>query len=88
MTSRLLSAVHPISRTSVSAIRSLRQRTSISGVICQSRVFSVSSCRPIMEMSGFTPEQLDVREAVSKICSKYPDVCSAHMFPSALVNAA
>ncbi|KAF2465523.1 acyl-CoA dehydrogenase NM domain-like protein [Lindgomyces ingoldianus] len=26
-----------------------------------------------MEMSGFTPEQLDVREAVSKICSKYPD---------------
>ncbi|KAF2193827.1 acyl-CoA dehydrogenase NM domain-like protein [Zopfia rhizophila CBS 207.26] len=26
-----------------------------------------------METSGFTPEQLDVREAVSKICSKYPD---------------
>lgn len=28
-----------------------------------------------MEMSGFTAEQLDVREAVSKICSNYPDVC-------------
>ena len=27
-----------------------------------------------METSGFTPEQLDVREAVFKICSKYPDV--------------
>jgi hypothetical protein len=27
-----------------------------------------------MEMSGFTQEQLDVREAVAKICSKYPDV--------------
>jgi hypothetical protein len=27
-----------------------------------------------METSGFTAEQLDVREAVSKICSKYPDV--------------
>ncbi|KAF2020898.1 acyl-CoA dehydrogenase NM domain-like protein [Aaosphaeria arxii CBS 175.79] len=26
-----------------------------------------------MEMSGFTPEQLDVREAVSKICANYPD---------------
>ncbi|KAF2800168.1 acyl-CoA dehydrogenase NM domain-like protein [Melanomma pulvis-pyrius CBS 109.77] len=26
-----------------------------------------------METSGFTPEQLDVREAISKICSKYPD---------------
>jgi acyl-CoA dehydrogenase len=26
-----------------------------------------------MEMSGFTTEQLDVREAVSKICAKYPD---------------
>ncbi|KAF2243616.1 acyl-CoA dehydrogenase NM domain-like protein [Trematosphaeria pertusa] len=26
-----------------------------------------------MEISGFTQEQLDVREAVSKICSKYPD---------------
>jgi hypothetical protein len=28
-----------------------------------------------METSGFTNEQLDVREAVFKICSKYPDVC-------------
>lgn len=27
-----------------------------------------------MEMSGFTQEQLDVREAVAKICEKYPDV--------------
>ena len=28
-----------------------------------------------MEMSGFTQEQLDVREAISKICANYPDAC-------------
>jgi hypothetical protein len=27
-----------------------------------------------MEMSGFSETQLQVREAVSKICEKYPDV--------------
>ncbi|KAF2116174.1 acyl-CoA dehydrogenase/oxidase [Lophiotrema nucula] len=37
------------------------------------RGFAVSSRRRLMEMSGFTTEQMDVREAVSKICSKYPD---------------
>lgn len=27
-----------------------------------------------METSGFSDTQLQVREAISKICSKYPDV--------------
>ena len=26
-----------------------------------------------MELTGFSQEQLDVREAITKICSKYPD---------------
>ena len=26
-----------------------------------------------MELSGFTQEQLDVREAIQKICAHYPD---------------
>lgn len=28
-----------------------------------------------MEMSGFTEEQLTVREAIQKICSNFPNVC-------------
>lgn len=28
-----------------------------------------------METSGFTETQLQVREAVAKICSNFPDVC-------------
>ncbi|KAF2196668.1 isovaleryl-CoA dehydrogenase [Delitschia confertaspora ATCC 74209] len=39
----------------------------------QSRCLSASAVRPIMEMSGFTESQLEVREAVSKICANYPD---------------
>jgi hypothetical protein len=27
-----------------------------------------------MEMSGFTEEQISVRDAIFKICSNYPDV--------------
>ncbi|KAF2458583.1 acyl-CoA dehydrogenase, variant [Lineolata rhizophorae] len=42
-------------------------------VLQRPRSFSVSCRRPIMEMSGFTPEQVMVREAVSKICSNFPD---------------
>ncbi|KAF2001839.1 acyl-CoA dehydrogenase NM domain-like protein [Amniculicola lignicola CBS 123094] len=38
-----------------------------------SRYFSSSQSHCVMSLSGFTQEQLDVREAVSKICSKYPD---------------
>ena len=37
------------------------------------RAFSVSHHRPIMELSGFSQVQLDVREAVSKICHEFPD---------------
>ena len=38
-----------------------------------SRAFSISIPRRIMELTGFSQEQLDVREAVAKICSKFPD---------------
>ncbi|KAF2262696.1 acyl-CoA dehydrogenase NM domain-like protein [Lojkania enalia] len=37
------------------------------------RYFASSPSSRLMETSGFSTEQLDVREAVSKICSKYPD---------------
>ena len=37
------------------------------------RRFSASSPRRIMELTGFSQEQLDVREAVGKICSNFPD---------------
>ena len=29
--------------------------------------------RPIMELTGFTDEQLTVREAVSQVCSNFPN---------------
>lgn len=37
------------------------------------RAFSTSSPCRIMELTGFSQEQLDVREAVAKICAKFPD---------------
>lgn len=35
--------------------------------------FSTSARRELMEMTGFTEEQLTVREAISHICSKFPN---------------
>jgi len=35
--------------------------------------FSTSARRELMEMAGFTDEQLTVREAISHICSKFPN---------------
>ncbi|KIW07871.1 uncharacterized protein PV09_01785 [Verruconis gallopava] len=37
------------------------------------RCFSASSRNRIMELSGFTDTQLSVREAIFKICSRFPD---------------
>ena len=37
------------------------------------RAFSVISPRRIMELTGSSQEQLDVREAVAKICSSFPN---------------
>lgn len=39
----------------------------------RSRSFTVSKPRRIMELSGFSEEQLDVREAIAKICSNFPN---------------
>ena len=36
------------------------------------RAFSATSRRPIMETTGFTENQLTVREAVNQICSNFP----------------
>ncbi|RMZ12660.1 hypothetical protein D0862_02572 [Hortaea werneckii] len=40
---------------------------------CTKRAFSITSCRPLMETSGFTDEQLTVRDAIFKICENFPD---------------
>ncbi|RMY90503.1 hypothetical protein D0864_06233 [Hortaea werneckii] len=40
---------------------------------CTKRDFSITSCRPLMETSGFTDEQLTVRDAIFKICENFPD---------------
>ena len=37
------------------------------------RTFSVSKSLRIMELSGFSEAQLDVKEAIAKICSNFPD---------------
>jgi hypothetical protein len=70
MASKAVQILHHLART---ARPSGRRRNPLR-LAQQSRCFSVSRVRHIMEMSGFTPEQLDVRTAISKICSKYPNV--------------
>ncbi|PGH23615.1 hypothetical protein AJ80_02396 [Polytolypa hystricis UAMH7299] len=39
----------------------------------QTRLFSASPSSRIMDMSCFTPEQLMVRDSISKICANFPD---------------
>ena len=46
--------------------------TRSTGLRC--RTFSFTRTYRLMETSGFSEEQMDVREAVGKICSKFPDV--------------
>ncbi|KAF2169442.1 hypothetical protein M409DRAFT_20661 [Zasmidium cellare ATCC 36951] len=41
--------------------------------ICSTRAFSVTPRRKLMETSGFSEEQLTVRDAIAKICSNFPD---------------
>ncbi|KAI7281965.1 acyl-CoA dehydrogenase [Hortaea werneckii] len=40
---------------------------------CTRRDFSITPCRPLMETSGFTDEQLTVRDAIFKICENFKD---------------
>ncbi|KAF7596045.1 hypothetical protein BBP40_003825 [Aspergillus hancockii] len=35
--------------------------------------FSTTTRRPLMELTGFTEEQLTIRDAISAICSKFPN---------------
>ena len=65
------------------------------GFSLAARRFYVSQPYRIMELTGFSQEQLDVREAVGKICSKFPDEYWAehdesgaypHEFHAALAN--
>src|SRR5271170_4918149 len=42
-------------------------------VIPRTRAFSASAPQRIMEMTGFTEEQLTVRDAIQKICANFPN---------------
>ncbi|KAJ5094848.1 hypothetical protein N7456_010709 [Penicillium angulare] len=42
-------------------------------LLAQRAAFSVSARNGLMEMTGFTEEQLTVRDAISHICSKFPN---------------
>lgn len=48
-------------------------RASTSRLSSARAAFSTSARRELMEMTGFTDEQLTVREAISNICSKFPN---------------
>merc|ERR1711939_635706 len=74
MSSKYINSPFPnMLRTSlVRCLRSSRHHPRMSGLRC----FSLSPPRranTLMETSGFSDTQLQVREAISKICSKYPD---------------
>jgi acyl-CoA dehydrogenase len=73
MTSRILSRVAAIRNLQHLTLNVSKASRHPSLRATQSRCFSLTSSRRLMEMYGFTTEQLDVREAVSKICAKYPD---------------
>ena len=39
----------------------------------RTRNFSSTTRRPLMELAGFTDEQLTVRDAVSQVCARFPN---------------
>ncbi|KAL2824377.1 acyl-CoA dehydrogenase/oxidase [Aspergillus cavernicola] len=41
--------------------------------VCNRRLFSSSARRPIMDLTGFSENQLTVRDAISTICSNFPN---------------
>ncbi|KAK7521406.1 acyl-CoA dehydrogenase/oxidase [Phyllosticta citriasiana] len=43
------------------------------------RNFSVTPRRPLMQTEGFSDDQMSVREAISKICSNFPDLGIDHV---------
>ena len=61
----LPACIRPLSRPQCS-MRATKPRVA-------KRAFSRSSKLRIMELTGFSEEQLDVRNAISNICASYPD---------------
>lgn len=66
LSSRLLAESH-------TAIRSQSRQCSRAVNANATRHFSVTRQRRLMDMSGFTEEQLTVRDAVQKICAQFPN---------------
>ena len=67
---RLAARVRPLPSICLSPVQIPRHRALPVNIL---RGFSSSNACRIMQLAGFTREQLDVREAVAKICSKFPD---------------
>ncbi|KAE8369697.1 acyl-CoA dehydrogenase/oxidase [Aspergillus caelatus] len=70
--SRLCTRKTLCSRLSPAIERVLPRSPIVSWTTPRSR-FSTSARRPLMELTGFTEEQLTIREAISAICSKFPN---------------
>ncbi|KAK8159799.1 acyl-CoA dehydrogenase, variant [Phyllosticta citrichinensis] len=66
----MAASIFSSSRASFS--RRLTRVTSPSIVSC-TRKFTATPRRPLMQTEGFSEDQLSVREAISKICSNFPD---------------
>ncbi|MCJ1355024.1 MAG: hypothetical protein MMC33_005015 [Icmadophila ericetorum] len=60
-------------RYTLSTLQCVKQLYGIRKEPITSKMFSTSPCSPLMELSGFSDQQLEVREAVSKICTNFPD---------------
>ena len=80
MASRLLSRSLRAGQRTHSQLQSQFPRCTIPSIINintpQRRPFSASPSSHIMGTSNFSPEQLMVRDAIAKICERFPDVFS------------
>ncbi|CAJ2500558.1 Uu.00g034110.m01.CDS01 [Anthostomella pinea] len=60
-------------RTAIRLVPSSVTRTPDLSRCVPQRAFSLTARRPLMETSGFTEEQMTVRDAMFKICADFPD---------------
>jgi len=67
ITQQLLGSRFALNRAGAATLK-LNRRKAVA-----SKCFSTTALRPIMELTGFTDEQLTVREAVSQVCAQFPN---------------
>ncbi|KAK2749408.1 hypothetical protein FQN57_006341 [Myotisia sp. PD_48] len=64
---------HGLNQITKNGLQSRFSQPAIPISLSTRRMFSVSSPNRIMDLNGFSPEQLMVRDAINKICSNFPD---------------